>query len=289
MTDTSLIAFKAISNFTTELSSIFGDKFKPLKLYCHLVKKTNIMHEKAIARHIDAFKTFCLEDREAIISRNVRKLSTEKISYSKPVYIPIKDVFEDADPDIRDDIWKHILTISAILDPAGNAKNILKGKGGNEADFLSDIISSVEKNVDPNCKDPMVGLASVMKDGTFTNMVTKMGQGLQDGSLDIGKLMGSVTGMIGELSGKAGDVEGGQEAMSMVSNMMSGITGATNGDQPNLAGMMSGMMGNMLAGQGGIPDLTQMMGGGQSIGEQIDAQVQSAKANGELSKVGELD
>ena len=69
-TDTSLITFKTISNFTNDLGNVFSEKHRPLKLYVHLINKTTLSHETPIQKHIDAFRQFCLENRESIASKS---------------------------------------------------------------------------------------------------------------------------------------------------------------------------------------------------------------------------
>ena len=98
-----------------------------------------------------------------------------------------------------------------------------------------------------------------------------MGSGLQDGSLDLNKLMGTVQNMVTRLSDEAGDSEGGDQAMNMITTMMGSLSAGANapkndGSQqpmPDLAGMLGPMMGAMLGGAGGngMPDLAAMFGG----------------------------
>ena len=51
--DSSLITFKAISNFTECLDEVFGKKQRSLKLYAHLLNKTRLSHTKPIKKHIN--------------------------------------------------------------------------------------------------------------------------------------------------------------------------------------------------------------------------------------------
>ncbi len=309
-TDTSLITFKAISNFTNDLAEVFEDKHRPLKLYAHLINKTTIAHDKPIQKHIEAFRLFCTTNRDSITEKDIQKLENNKISYSNRVFINIKEIFAHADMETQSVIWNHLLTISALVDPTGKARQLLKEqsqKGGrDEVNFLSDIISKVEDKVDPNA-NPMEAVSSIMQSGIFTDLVQGMGNGLQDGSLDLGKLMGTVQNMVTKLSDDAGDQEGGEQAVNMINTMMSSLTAGSdapdnNGTQqpmPDLAGMIGPMMGAMMGGVGGngMPDLTGMMGGkqdqssGNSIEDRINAQVEAAKAAGDIpskAKVEEL-
>ena len=254
-TDTSLVCFKAISNFMLELGELFSKQQRSLKLYCRLIKKTTLSHDASIKKHIDAFKTFCITNRECIVSKNASFVSG-KIAYSQRVYIDLSDIFKLADKDTSKVIWDHLLCISALVDPAGKAKEILKenlaaGKtGGQETNFLTDIIDKVEAHVDPNA-NPMEAVSSIMKSGIFTDLIGGMNSGLSDGSLDLSKLMGAVQGMVGKLGEQSGGDPQADNAMNMLSSMMGnmgnmgnmGGGGAGSGDgMPDLAGMMQGMM-----------------------------------------------
>ena len=286
--DTSLVTFKAISNFTSALASTFGDSHRPLKLYCHLISKTKIAHEKPIQKHMSAFKNFCTKNRQSILTKNVDSISG-KIIYSERVYIDIKDILENSDTVTKNIIWTHLLTISALVDPSGNAKKILKqnNKPGKEVNFLSGIMSSVEEHVDPDSSNPMEAVGNIMKSGVFTDLIQGMTEGLSDGSLDMGKLMGEVGNMVGKLSEDAGDQSGGKEAVDMLNKMMSGMgnTEQSDGDEPpDLGGMMAGMMSGMMSGGNGMPDIGGMMNGNStnSIDDIINAQLQQAKNKGKL-------
>ena len=250
--DNTLICFKAISNFTTELGELYSKQQKSLKLYNRLINKTTITHDSSIRKHIDAFRVFCVSNRDAIKLRQIDKIQVSKISYSERVFIDVVNIFRIADNDSIKVIWDHLLCISALVDPAGKAKDILKenlssGKNGlGETNFLADIIDKVEKHVDPNA-NPMEAVSSIMKSGIFTELIGGMNQGLSDGSLDIGKLMGAVQGMMGQLGEKTGGGQQSDNAMQMLSTMMGsmGGLGGGNGPPPDMASMMQTMMSSM--------------------------------------------
>jgi hypothetical protein len=271
-TDTSLITFKTISNFTNDLGDVFSEKHRPLKLYVHLINKTTLSHEQPIQKHIDAFRDFCIANRDAISNKSV-DLNKEKIVYSKRVFINMKEIFDIADKETIDVIWMHLLTISALVDPAGKAREILKeeaqkGGDGDEINFLTDIISKVEANVDPNA-NPMEAVTSIMQSGIFSDLVTGMGTGLQDGSLDLGKLMNTVQKMVTKLSNDAGDHEGGEQAANMINTMIGSLTAGSKAPSndgtaqpmPDIASMLGPMMAMMAGSGGGMPNLANMMQG----------------------------
>jgi hypothetical protein len=244
-TDYNLIAFKAITSFCSELSDTFGKQNHSLKLYERLISKTSISHDKAIKKHIDIFREFCIANRDSLANKDFKNLTQTKVEYSSRVFIDFNSIFKKADSETTEIIWKHLLTISALLDPAGNAKEILKKSKENktEANFLTDIISKVESHVKPD-SNPMEAVSAIMSSGVFTDLITGMNSGIQDGTLDLGKLMGTVQTMCSSLGGMQG-VSGGS----------GGADGSSGGLDIN---MLTSMMGN-LGGSGGTPpDLSQL-------------------------------
>ena len=228
LSDSALLTFKAISTFINCLNEVFGKDHRSLKLYSHLINKTTLSNEKPIIKHIDSFRTFCTNNRNAIFSKDISKFSSPNITYSKRVYINIVEIFQDADFEASTIIWKHLLTISALCDPTGKARQILEertaskkdnGEGGEE-DFLKNIIGKVEEHVDPNA-NPMEAVSSIMKSGIFSELVGGMGNGLENGTLDLSKLMGTVQTMVSTLNDQANQdgAEGG-EAVNMINKII---------------------------------------------------------------------
>lgn len=250
-TDYNLIAFKAITSFCSELSDTFGKQNHSLKLYERLISKTSISHDKAIKKHIDIFREFCIANRDSLANKDFKNLTQTKVEYSSRVFIDFNSIFKKADSETTEIIWKHLLTISALLDPAGNAKEILKKSKENktEANFLTDIISKVESHVKPD-SNPMEAVSAIMSSGVFTDLITGMNSGIQDGTLDLGKLMGTVQTMCSSLGGMQG---------------VSGGSGGSDGGSGSGAGaggldinMLTSMMGNLGGSGGAPPDLSQL-------------------------------
>jgi hypothetical protein len=265
MNDTSLITFKAITNFVNELGGMYNEKHKPLRLYHHLINKTQIGHEQSILKHIDGFRKFCISNRDAILSKDVSKLEDSNITYSTRVYIDMSIVFSFADDEAKPVIWQHILCISALVDPAGKAKEVLRknmedGKSGkDETEFLTDIISKVENTVGDEATNPMDAVGSIMNSGILTDLIGGMQNGLQSGNLDLSKLLGAVQGMVGQMNDQAGDDPQAQQMMGMMNGMMGmmgNMAGGTDDQKmqaPDMGQMMTQMMG-MMGQMQGQPD-----------------------------------
>ena len=210
--DYNLLIFKTISTFVNELSEIFSSQNHSLKLYQRLINKTTVNHEKSIEKHILAFRKFCISNRDLILSKNVSKLSSvdSKIEYSDKVFIDFASIFKSADKDTSMVIFDHLLTISALVDPTSKAKEILNNdEKSKEADFLSTMIEKVEENVDINSSNPMEVVNSIMISGVFNDLLSNMNNSLQDGSLDLGKLVGTVEKLCSNMTPKGVGNDGG--------------------------------------------------------------------------------
>jgi len=209
ISNNNLLTFKAISNFVNELCENFGSQQHSLKLYQRLIEKTTITHDKAISKHIDAFKKFCVDNRDAIINKNVSKLnpSHSKIEYSDRVFIDLSSIFRSSDKETAGVIWTHLLTISAIVDPEAKAKDILKkinASGTKEGDFLTDMIIKVSESVDLNSSNPMEMISSLMASGALNDIASTVSNSVKDGSLDLGQLVGTVSKMCQTLGKEEG-------------------------------------------------------------------------------------
>lgn len=270
--DYNLLTFKAISNFISELSETFGTDNHALKLYNRLLDKTTITHDNAIKKHIEVFRNFCIQNREPIVGKNYKSFLNSKVEYSPKVFIDFNDIFKEADSETANVIWKHLLTISALVDPAGKAKEILKNnKESKEANFLSDILNKVETTVSPN-SNPLEAVSSIMSSGLFTDLISGMNNGIQDGSLDLSKLMGTVQQMCTSIGGNmdinkmaenanAANKENAEapNPMAMLNSMMSGMASMNNGtpgqapDLSNLSSLLGPMLSSLGAQQPPVP------------------------------------
>ena len=173
--------FDTITKFVNEMEDMFGAEQRSLKLYAHLLRKTDPTMEVSIQKHVDAFRIFCIENREAISKKDMSKAVASKIIYSKKVFIDFEHVFSLADDDSADSLWDYILLFSAHLDPSGNAKEMLKQSTMNRHNNM---------NIDEN--NPV---GSMMKSPLFSGIMNKM----QSGELDVGKLIGSMQGLLANI------------------------------------------------------------------------------------------
>jgi len=202
-----LLPFKAIHGFVMSLNEEFGNINKPLRLYARLIEQTTFSHELPIRKHVQGFTQFCVENRNAIYDKCHADFKESVIRYSERVHLNMAELFELADADQRSVMWQHLLTISALVDSAGRAKQILKDTTGSlaapsEANFLTDIIEKVEKNIkiDANSSNPFEAIGQIMSSGVFTELIGSMNDKVNSGQLDLGKMMGVVQSMVSTMS-----------------------------------------------------------------------------------------
>jgi hypothetical protein len=204
MENSELIAFKAISGFVMDLGNDLEQNIRGLALYVRLIEKTTLVDEVPIKRHIKAFREFCIANREMILNKDIDLCVVKDISYSDRVFIDLKRVVGMVSDDCIDDVWTHLLTISAVVDPAGNAMRKLeemKKRSGSvtvEEDFLASLMSTVEQNIDLDTRDPGQAVASLLSSGAFAKIVESMHSGVENGTIDMGKLLSTVTQLAGE-------------------------------------------------------------------------------------------
>lgn len=219
MDNNTALAFNTICNFIRDLNASFGTKQKSLLLYGHLIEKTGLIHIDPVKKHINIFKHFIDQNQEAIEDRNKNKFKTYNISYSDKVAINIKEIFDLCDREEEKVVWNHLLTISAVLNPTGNAKQILrdlsstkKGTGNSagagagsagEDNFLKNIMDKIGSEVDNYDSDnmnPMQLIGSMLSSGALNDVFQSLSSGLNEGNLDLGSMMNSMQSMVNNLN-----------------------------------------------------------------------------------------
>ena len=248
-TDNNDVAFKAINDFVNELSGAFGEEQHSLKLYAHLISKTTTSHVKPVQKHVDAFRIFCDSNREAILNKDITKIETPNVLFSSKVYINVKGILSAADNATRAVIWQHLLTLLAIISPDSNTKKVLvesvKKPEGKEDEFLSDIIEKVKKSTAGTESNPLAAVSNIMSSGIFSDLVSQLGDGMEDGSINMDRMMGSIQTMVAD--------NGSPDVANMMGDIVGKLKNTKDGETPDIGGLMSGLMGQL--GPGVPPDL----------------------------------
>jgi len=230
--------FRVISSFVNDLGEVFADEVHSLALYERLLNKTTAAHTEAIEKHINSFKTFLTDNEDNIVNKTTP--FTNIISYSPKVFIDMNVIMGlKMDDETRDTIWRHLLTLSAIVGNSVKSRDVLKERAkensaivpasppamkfdgeGEEEDFLNNIISKVEGQVNPNVSDPQEAIGSLMNSNLIPELVTSLNSGISSGKLDLTKMLSSVQKMVGNISGEADGDPNLANAMGMLNNMM---------------------------------------------------------------------
>jgi hypothetical protein len=266
--------FHTICTFVKELKELFGKEHHNIALYHRLLEKTPITNTNAINKHIAIFSEFLRKNVDCLLSKTTDKL-WDKIIFSKKIYINIKEIMDATDVDTRETIWKYLLSIHFYVFQTEEVRSKLAellsnkpGNNDNERQFIDNFMNKIEdKFKDKQFTDPMSATQDLLKSGVFTEMVQNMNSELENGKIDIGRLLGTVQGMIGNLSDKVDETKTpDQKPMPDISSMF--------GMVQNMMGMMGGA-----GGSGGMPDLGGLMsqlsgmsnsGNKSSIIEQLD-------------------
>lgn len=254
LTENTLIAFKKISDFVSNLSEVFGEQFHSVVLYNHLLSKTKFSHKQAIQKHIEIFSDFCFRNQEAILNKNVSSIVQSKISYSDKVYIDIETMLKTVDTDSASQIWNHLIVIQAAIDPTSEARMMLqrlKENSSNEGQFLEQFFEKIESSIDKEKAqtDPMAAASSILQSGVLNDLVGSINNGVKGGQLDLNKLIGTVQGLLGGLNSSSSSSDGGMPDLSGMMGMIGGMMSAMGGTQGlglDKNGMLSGLNADQL-------------------------------------------
>ncbi len=181
-----LATFQLIVDFVTSLYDCFSQHKSAsnhaLSLYNRLIHNMNFKDDTNILRHVDAFRTYCIDNRENIKAKQTS--GSSRVSFTDKIYIDIGYFLSQADQDTADVIWEYILAISAYVDPDSKAKEILQnmyhstdgGGGVSPQDMMGSMMQTML--ADGN------GIAQLMGGLNITEMM---------GNIDMKQLMGSVS------------------------------------------------------------------------------------------------
>ena len=249
LSESDLISFNSIRKFIFELNTLFGKKCKQIGIYNRLLSKTTLSHENVISRHIETFKNFCIVNNDEILNKDVN-FKDHIIFYSENVHIDMKVVFElikkesDKD-DIMDVVWKYFLTISALVNPKSNAKNVLveDTKSLKQVDkpfvvrdvdsnlekeelFISDLIGKIEGKVKDKLEnesipeDPLSCVSDILSSGIINDVIGTLTN--KNNNIDINKLTSAMVNVFNKQTGE--DINNNP----MLSNLLNNMNNMTN-------------------------------------------------------------
>jgi hypothetical protein len=196
--------FEAISEFVGDMTSIYGENLLELEAYNKLLSATTIKNKTAIEYHVKIITEYCKNNEKTIIDKNEKEI--KNINYSDMIFIDMVSIFKIAEESNKVIIWNHLLTILYMTNPSSELKNILQNmnsdkKEDNEGKFLSNIIDKLQNNVsEEQMNNPMSALMGLMSSGVMTDLMGQAQSQTKNGSLNVKKLLGSLTKMVEQIS-----------------------------------------------------------------------------------------
>lgn len=286
--DTLKVFTKSLA-FVSELTRVNNDP--QITIYYKVMKKTPIGNETAIKKHVNAFSNYIIKNETAILNKNIKGLTNDKIVLNDKVYLEIAKYFTTSNIDV---MFQHLLLLLHLCKPSDNSKQKLielsstsssnteqKGEAG-ENKFLSKYIKKMEEEYgDKEFTDPMSAAMSMMQSGMITNLIQDISEGVKSGDLNPESLLSSVQSSFQDLTGNDissilnnGNInipnESGSSSqidissmMSMVSGMMSSMMPAENGSSGG-GDMSMNLIGSLL---GGLTSNTNSSSNGLDLDE----------------------
>ncbi len=286
--------FSKALNFVNELNKVFSDKYPNIRLYYKLMKKTPIGNSKAIDKHCSLFLKYLNDNEDCIKNKTIKNSNNPDIKFDDKIYINLNECIQQSDKPTKEVIFKHLQLLLYITKPSDDLKAILTNPQTNtnelpkveENKFIDNFITKIEKQFnDKEFNDPLSAAMNMMQSGLFSEIVQDMSEGVKSGSLDPQKLLGSVQGMLGDLTGGSVDInnilsgtnqnleikgEDGQninvdmnQMFNMVGNMMGGLSSqssSTNNSNPmSMVSSLLPMLGGLSSSTPSIDELEEEM------------------------------
>lgn len=228
-----LLAFSAIKELVEGLKDLYENAkpTDPLLLYHRLLQYIKEDEPSTgITKCVSGFRSF-FDTYSKYLSNSSDMMKNiprgTNIQYSDNVYLEIQKYLYQSKPDNREVIRQHLFTISTILDP--NEKNLAVLENNNtdlmsklnlgdspEGDFISDIMKKAQGAMqDVDKDDPTSAIMGLLSSGIVQDMITGLQTSAENGTMDLGKLMGSMQSAISEMM-PSDEMKSMQETVSNV-------------------------------------------------------------------------
>ena len=219
-------AFCKILNFVNELNNVFGSKYKNIKKYYNLLKKSQTK-SFAVSKNASIFESFVTKNKAFIVEKDISKLESDNIVFTENnVFINIRQIMNESDDETKDIIFKHLQVISYSLSGDEKVKEaLLKDKDNdNEGKFIDTFMQKVTNVFEKeNYSDPLSATFGLLQSGLFNDVVQSLSSKSKSKEISIDKLVNklqsTMTNMSNELSNSGVDVG----PLNQLSQLSSGI------------------------------------------------------------------
>lgn len=245
------VVFDCIKNFISDLVPIFGKKYRPLQRYNELLKRTTMLHKRAVERNIRIWSEFVITNREVIAENKENFKGTVK--YSSKIFVDMKTIFNlNNDSEIAESIWDHIKMISALLDPEIDASEYIKSLKKTQNDNVPmNPLAAILGNLNlgggttEDGKEPS-NPQELLQSLGGSNMISGLLGGLQSGDIDTTQIFSMFNSTISKLQESA-TTDDSKEAINEVSLLVKDMESGKPPDMSKLMGTVSGLMSKMQA------------------------------------------
>lgn len=195
-----LVIFDNYATFMADLYDCFKMEYLPVALYGRLMEKTSLVNKKSVHKHVQVCLDFFRKNKDAVLSKKAGDI-VSNFQYNETIYVDIKNVIENTEEkDVVDSIWRHLLKLLHVIDPECEAKIELTKEDTREEVFLNDMFNKIQsetKGLDmEGDEDPLKAMSKMMNSGVITDIMKDMNDNVRSGKLDIGKMMGMVSGLL---------------------------------------------------------------------------------------------
>jgi hypothetical protein len=206
-------AFGAIVNFVGDLWETFGkcSSVTPLALYNRLIVRIGLGDVDSIQKAIDGFKEFLGPQEKSIMSGHLETIprgTVIRYGTSDKVYLEVQKFIYQSDPQTKEIIRQHLLTISTIIAPNKEKMAQLEKRisalnvdtSTREGRFINDIMEKAKTNMtDVDPQDPMKAMMTIFQSGIIQEMVVGLQQGVGSGEMNMQTLLGTMQNAIGAI------------------------------------------------------------------------------------------
>ena len=292
-----LTVFTKILSFLNELNDSFGTKYPNVFLYYKLCKKTTVSNTNAINKHVDYFSRFLIPNKEHIIGSNFINLDPNEIRFdtSEKVFINIQEIIKNTDKENREIIFKHLQFLLYMVSPDNDeVKNALVKKESKTSDsketvFINNFLNTFQDSMkettsqeDLENVNPFEMAMKLVKNGAFSQMTSQMKNGIESGELKLDSLLGSVQGMLKNLTSELNEKDALDPTSKQLINSIPDLLNPSNVDSLSSENITSGLGTNPLNDVGSIlsmmSPLLSGLGGGQNSSNPISNMLQDPSA-----------
>jgi hypothetical protein len=196
------ISFDALYNFLQDLAEAFPDT--SAQRYFDLLKDIKVSDREAQGKHVSLFTAFCVSNRHEILEKRIEGLRSHKIGFDdNEAPFDMQEIVEHKEFESnRPDILRHLLTISAIVDPESGAKQILSSMESSNlfndsgiADLFGNITRDIEATSGDGEFDPASAIENIVKAPSFKKLISSIMQKTQNGEIDLSNLLSGMAGV----------------------------------------------------------------------------------------------